>query len=117
MAENLILLAALGFRHFFTNVFHAMDFFVVAFTLALTITFAMMGEQGLANLVGLLLLVRLWRFVSLGYGLMSAASKKNKKDVESLGKRIQELEALLKDHGVQRPYDQGTGRTDTHILT
>ena len=116
MAENLILLAVLGVRQFFTNIFHAIDFFVVAFSLALTITFAMMGEQGLANIVGLLLLVRLWRFVSLGYGLMSAASKQSKKDVESLGKRIQELEALLKDHGVQSPAETGT-TDDAHVLT
>ena len=115
MAENLILLAVLGFRQFFKNVFHAIDFFVVAFSLALTITFALAGEQGLANIVGLLLLVRLWRFVSLGYGLMSAASKKNKQNVESLSKRIQELEAQLKDHGVQSSYEKGTA--DTHVLT
>ena len=74
-----------------------------------------MGEQGLANIVGLLLLVRLWRFVSLGYGLMSAASKKNKKVAESLSERIQELEALLKDHGVQSPYGKVT--TNAHVLT
>ena len=49
------------------------------------------------------------------YGLMSAASKKNKKDAESLSERIQELEALLKDHGVQSPYGKGT--TDAHVLT
>ena len=133
IAENLAQLAVLGFHEFFSNVFHAVDLLIVATSFGLAVLFLSIGEDDLvgagvdfelpsnsltlecriprlpqANLAGLLLLARLWRFISIGHNLITTAARKEGEVVESLKSRVEELELLLTSKGIAIP--------DSHAL-
>jgi hypothetical protein len=66
LIENLVEMAALGISTFFKQIFLAMDFIVVLVSLILELTFHLLHAQ-LAQLVGILVMFRIWRFVRIGH--------------------------------------------------
>ena len=66
LIENLVEMAALGISTFFKQIFLAMDFIVVLVSLILELTFHLKHAE-LAQLVGILVMFRIWRFVRIGH--------------------------------------------------
>lgn len=116
LVENMMLLVILGFWEFFGNIFHAVDFIVVATSLGLEIAFLVLREDKLATVSGMLVIARLWRFVRLGHGLTTMAVKSEEKTTQNLEERIAELEDLLKKNGVKIPVP-GEKMEDSHDAT
>lgn len=103
MVENIALVIILGIDKFIRNYLYVIDFVVVAASLALEIALMMMREDRLATMAGVLVIVRLWRFVRLGHGLVSTTVEIEDEKVEKLEDRIAELEDLLGKNGIQVP--------------
>ena len=70
LVENLVEMAALGVHTYFKQIFLAVDFAVVLISLVLELCFHLMNSQ-FAELVGLLVLFRIWRFVRIGHVSLS----------------------------------------------
>mmetsp|Transcript_18656 Transcript_18656/g.40195 ORF Transcript_18656/g.40195 Transcript_18656/m.40195 type:complete len:364 (+) Transcript_18656:237-1328(+) len=74
MLELLVTLWALGARVFWRQLFYALDLFIVTTSLALELTFHVIGDDDLAALVGLVIIGRVWRFVRIGHGIVEVVN-------------------------------------------
>ena len=101
--ELLILMAAMGLRVFFSNVFYCFDLFVVAISLVLEIVVMTWQEGQVEIFVGLLIFGRVWRFVRIGHGIFEATHELTAQDLERAQERVRTLEALCRDHGLALP--------------
>jgi hypothetical protein len=93
--ELLVLLAILGPRSFFTHPLYVLDFFIVAVSLALEVTFQVIHEDDIGALLGLLVIGRIWRFVRIGHGLFASTFEVSMHKVEELETQVAELKALV----------------------
>ena len=103
MVELLVLIAALGPRSFFSNLFYSIDFGVVLVSLILESFFFHHGAEALQALVGLVVFARCWRFVRIGHGLMEVTHQHAALRHEGMIKYKVQLVALLEEHGIPIP--------------
>eukprot|EP00536_Pseudo-nitzschia_multiseries_P011195 jgi/Psemu1/259648/estExt_Genewise1Plus.C_3680004 len=96
--ENLLEMSALGVCKFFQQVFLALDFVVVTVSLVMELLLHLLHSQ-LAEMAGLLIFFRLWRFVRIGHGIVEATHAK----YQCLVDYTMECEAKLEKLGVAPP--------------
>lgn len=104
MTENCLLLVALGFRTYFSHALYALDFFVVSISLLFEVSTWFIDDNILADLVQIIIVTRLWRFISLCYDLWSMQHEHDEEAIERFKERIAQLESLLeKNHVIVPP--------------
>jgi hypothetical protein len=103
LAELLVLMIAIGLRHFFHKFFYVLDLFIVSFSLTLEIVFILTENSEAADLAGLLIMGRLWRFVRIGHGIFSSSTEAARQQLEILVEYSSKCEQLLLDNGVDLP--------------
>lgn len=92
--ELLSLVAAIGVA-FFRNPLYVLDLFVVTTSLSLELVFHYLGHATLSELVGLLVLGRVWRFLRIAHGLMVSMHEIGHHHMEELEIHIDEMEHEL----------------------
>jgi hypothetical protein len=101
--ELLMMVYLLGPRKYFSQVLYALDLFVVTVSLVLEITFRVVDEDVLNDLVGILIIFRLWRFVRIGHGLVASTFELQEEKVHELKKYVHEVEEMVEKHGGELP--------------
>jgi len=92
LIEILTLVVTLGVKLFFSRFLYVLDFFVISSSLALEIAFATMDDNAAADVAGLLVVFRLWRFVRIGHGLVSSTHEMANHKMNKLKKYTSALE-------------------------
>jgi len=90
--QNCLLLIILGVRKFFSNPMYCLDFTVVGVSLGIGFWYK---SGSSVDAVHLIIIGRLWRFVSLAYDLLSMAYEQDQETIKSLKEKISELEYKL----------------------
>jgi hypothetical protein len=103
LVELSVLMIAIGVRHFFHKFYYVLDLFVISFSLILEILFVLTNNNQAADLAGLLIIARLWRFVRIGHGIFSSTAEVAKQQLEILVEYTSKCEQLLRDNGVDLP--------------
>ena len=62
-----------------------------------------MNEEILNDLVGILILFRVWRFVRIGHGLVASTFELQEERMHELKHYVQEVEEMLKSYGGKIP--------------
>ena len=104
--ELSILVIGIGFRHFFNNFFYVLDLFVITVSLGLEILFVVMKNSRASDLVGLLILFRLWRLVRIGHGIFASTIEIAHQEYEILEDYCKACEALLRKSNLEFPTDR-----------
>jgi hypothetical protein len=102
--EMMLMIFCLGcvfFKHFF----YVLDLFVVSVSLVLEITLYTLNDDILATLTGLLVILRLWRFVRVGHGIVEATVELSQKRFDKVVRFNEQLEGLIKEHDIDIPQD------------
>jgi hypothetical protein len=101
--EAFVEMATLG-KLYWKQVFLVLDFAVVSISLALELFFHFAASGlDLEEIVALLILIRLWRFVRIGHGVVEVASEITSTAYEPLFHYIAKLEKDLAVHGHALP--------------
>jgi hypothetical protein len=98
-----IAMAALGPGVFFRQLFYLLDYFIVATSIALELTFYSLSDDAVQSLVGLLVIGRIWRFVRIGHGLIEVTAELAHRKFEVLLNYAEELENILRQHELDVP--------------
>lgn len=96
-----ICMVALKPRVFFRQFFFLIDYIVISFGLTLEVAFHLMGSATSQSLVGLLVTVRLWRFLRIGHGLVEVTHEVEEKQFGLLLAYTEELESLLEKNHIR----------------
>ena len=103
VVEQNLAMAALTPCIYFRQLFYLLDYFIVAVSLALEVTFRALDDDTVQSLVGLIVLARIWRFVRIGHGLVEVTSELSHKKYEALLGYTEQLERLLDANGIEPP--------------
>lgn len=103
LIELITLMICLRPRLFFRKSFYVLDLFVVATSLVLELSFHFNTDESFQNLVGIIILARLWRFVRIGHGLVEVTHEYASRKHEKLTKYAKKLENLLEENGIEVP--------------
>ena len=101
--ELLLKVYLLGFKTFFSHLFYALDLLIVTVSLILEIVFKAVHEDILNDIVGILILFRLWRFVRIGHGLVASTYELQEEKIHELRHYVDEVEEIVKSFGAQLP--------------
>ena len=101
--ELTILMIGIGVRHFFNNFFYVLDLFVITVSLGLEIFFVVLKNSRASDLVGLLILFRLWRLVRIGHGIFASTIEIAHQEYEILEDYCKACEALLQKNKLEFP--------------
>ena len=88
---------------FFRQFFFLLDYVIIAMSLALEITFHVLDEYVYSTMAGLLVLVRVWRFVRIGHGIVELTAEAAHKEYEGLLTYTEELEDRLRANNIDLP--------------
>lgn len=102
MAENLLEMICMGAGPYFRHFFLALDFVVVLVSLALELWFHFHNEK-LQEIVAMLVLMRVWRFVRIGHGLVEVTSELTHEWYEDAIRYANECERRLVEHDLPLP--------------
>merc|ERR1712151_1037345 len=98
-----------GIRQFFGNIFYVIDFIIVMMAVAEVVIFSL-DDHVKESLSGFMMLFRLWRFVRIGHGIVSAdeaidtyLGRSHELETEN-----QELKMLLVKNNVEVPEELDT---------
>jgi hypothetical protein len=100
-AEMIALRPAIFFRQFF----FLLDYVIISVSLTLEIIFHSLSDDSIQSFVGLLVFVRIWRFVRIGHGIVEITHEVAHKDHEKLVTYTEQLEELLQQHKIALPED------------
>ena len=100
---ELVTMAIILQKAFFRQIFYVLDFFIVATSLALELTFHFVHEDILVSIAGLLVFFRVWRFVRIGHGLVEVTAEYAHKDKEALIDYAEALELMLQKNQIDLP--------------
>ena len=100
---ELVTMAIILQKAFFRQIFYVLDFFIVATSLALELTFHFVHDDILVSIAGLLVFFRVWRFVRIGHGLVEVTAEYAHKDKEALIDYAEALELLLQKNKIELP--------------
>ena len=101
--ELLLMMYLLGPNTYFSNMLYALDLFVVTVSLILEIIFRVVHEDILNDLVGILILFRVWRFVRIGHGLVASTFELQEERIHELKHYVQEVEEMVETFGGELP--------------
>lgn len=76
---------------------------IVTISLALEAVFYSLRDDVYMSLVGLLVLVRIWRFVRIGHGIVEVTNELVMKKYHKVVHHQEILEALLRENGIDVP--------------
>ena len=105
MIELNVEMIALRPAVFFRQFFFLLDYFIISVSLALEILFHSLSDDSIQSLVGLLVFVRIWRFVRIGHGIVEITNEVAHKDHEKLVSYTEQLEELLQRNNIALPED------------
>eukprot|EP00187_Rhodella_violacea_P007968 CAMPEP_0174892840 /NCGR_PEP_ID=MMETSP0167-20121228/7740_1 /TAXON_ID=38298 /ORGANISM="Rhodella maculata, Strain CCMP736" /LENGTH=291 /DNA_ID=CAMNT_0016131453 /DNA_START=100 /DNA_END=975 /DNA_ORIENTATION=+ len=105
MVELNVEMIALGPCVFFRQFFFLLDYVIITVSLALEIVLHSLSDDSVQALVGLLVFVRIWRFVRIGHGIAEITNEVVHKDHEKVISYTEKLEELVKSHGIPLPED------------
>eukprot|EP00529_Nitzschia_sp_RCC80_P019821 CAMPEP_0113452038 /NCGR_PEP_ID=MMETSP0014_2-20120614/6644_1 /TAXON_ID=2857 /ORGANISM="Nitzschia sp." /LENGTH=421 /DNA_ID=CAMNT_0000343405 /DNA_START=53 /DNA_END=1318 /DNA_ORIENTATION=+ /assembly_acc=CAM_ASM_000159 len=103
MIENTCEMIALTPCIYFKQFFLALDFFIITISLVLELVFHLAHKAGLEELAGLLVFIRLWRFVRIGHGLIEVTAELQHENYEDLCEYARECEKQLLANNVPLP--------------
>ena len=95
--ELLSLIYLLGPRQFLATFMYVLDLFIVTASLALELAFHFSREE-LAEMAGILILFRLWRFVRIGHGLVASTYEVQEHRAHEAHGKMEELERKLAEY-------------------
>jgi hypothetical protein len=88
---------------FFRQFFFALDYVIITVSLVLEITFHVLGDDLYQSLSGLLVIIRIWRFVRIGHGIVELTNEAAHSEYNQLLVYTKELRALLTENSMQLP--------------
>ena len=109
LVELCLLIICLKPRVFFRKPFYVLDFVVVTMSLGLELGFYFSSNEAVAELAGLLIFARLWRFVRIGHGIIEVTNEYHGHKHGKVMKYNQQLEELLVKNGIEIPQDVQRG--------
>lgn len=95
---------------FFRQFFFLLDYFIISVSLALEITFHVFKSYIYSTLAGLLVLIRLWRFVRVAHGIAEVTNEMAHKEYDGLVEYTGQLEELLKTNNIEIPVHHDSGK-------
>lgn len=101
--ELFLLMAAMGVRAFFSNIYYCFDLFVVVTSLVLEIVVMTLQDGQVEIFIGLLVFGRIWRFIRIGHGIFEATHELTAQKLEKEQHRVMQLDAFIRDHGLIPP--------------
>ena len=101
--ELLLMVYLLGPKKFFSQVWYVLDLFIVTISLVLELVFAFVHDDIIQDLVGILVLFRVWRFVRIGHGLIVSTFEIQEERIEELKHYVQEMEEIVTQCGRELP--------------
>lgn len=117
LLENLVQIVVLTPQVYFRQVFYVLDFFIITVSISLEVTFQVHDDEALQNLVGLLVLGRVWRFVRISHGLIEVTSEISSQKYHDLLEHAEELEALLRKEGIPVPVNEKVQRSREEFMS
>ena len=109
LIELCLLIICLKPRVFFGKPFYVLDFVVVTMSLGLELGFYFSSNEAVAELAGLLIFARLWRFVRIGHGIIEVTNEYHGHKHGKIIKYNQQLEELLAKNGIEVPEEVQRG--------
>jgi hypothetical protein len=103
MVELTISMIALTPAIFFRQFFFALDFIIISVSLILEITFHVLGDDLYQSLSGLLVVIRIWRFIRIGHGIVELTNEAAHKEDHHLMEYTKELRAIILQHNLPLP--------------
>lgn len=103
MVELTISMIALTPGVFFRQFFFALDYVIITISLVLEITFHVLGDDLYQSLSGLLVIIRIWRFVRIGHGIVELTNEAAHSEYNHLLTYTKELRALLSEKSIPLP--------------
>ena len=88
---------------FFKQFWFALDYVIIGVSLTLDVLFHSLHYDSFQYYIGLLVGIRLWRFVRIGHGIVALTSEATRAHYEHLLCYAEELEVLLKANQVELP--------------
>mmetsp|Transcript_9414 Transcript_9414/g.16105 ORF Transcript_9414/g.16105 Transcript_9414/m.16105 type:complete len:308 (-) Transcript_9414:533-1456(-) len=104
--ELLLMVYLLGPKAYFSRPLYVLDLFVVTVSLVLEVVFAVVHEDILNDLVGILVLFRVWRFVRIGHGLVASTFELQEEKIHELKHYVQEVEEMVEKYGGELPKER-----------
>ena len=101
--ELLLMVYLLGPKEFFSQVWYVLDLFIVTVSLVLELVFKFVRDDIIQDLVGILVLFRVWRFVRIGHGLIVSTFEIQEEKIEELKHYVQEMEEIVTQCGSELP--------------
>ena len=101
--ELTVEMVALTPRVFFCQFWFLLDYVIISISLALEVAFRIKQEDIYQSFVGLLVVVRIWRFVRIGHGIVEVTHENVHNQGKELLLYVEELEELLKNNGINLP--------------
>jgi hypothetical protein len=103
LIELITLMICLKPRVFFQKSFYVLDLVVVVVSLVLELFFHVNTDESFQNLVGIIILARLWRFIRIGHGLVEVTHEYASRKHDKLVKYATKLETLLVENDIELP--------------
>eukprot|EP00923_Selenidium_pygospionis_P060029 GHVN01105692.1.p1 GENE.GHVN01105692.1~~GHVN01105692.1.p1 ORF type:complete len:235 (-),score=7.77 GHVN01105692.1:138-761(-) len=103
--ELFLLILCLG-RLFFRHCFYVLDLSIVTTSIVLEIVLRVIHYDVLAQLTGILIIARVWRFVRIGHGIAEATIEMSSQRFYQVVSYNERLEELLNLHGVEVPFSE-----------
>lgn len=109
-------MAVLGVKKFFSQLFLALDFFIVSISLIFELVFFAYKSQ-IQKVFAVLVVFRIWRFVRVGHALMEVTSELTGQEYEDVFEYVTECEKRMKAHKIGLPPKSDTvhGMLEDHI--
>lgn len=103
--EGIVEMLTLG-REYWKQTFLVLDFVVITISLLLELVFhyVISAKHDLEEIAALLVLIRLWRFVRIGHGVVEVASETTSMAYEPLFEYIQQCENELDKFKISKPH-------------
>lgn len=103
MIELTLSMIALTPQIFFRQFFFLLDFVIVSISLSLEIFFHFKKDDLYQTLVGILVLIRIWRFIRIGHGIVELTNEVAHKEYEHLLEYTEDLRDLLVQNNIPLP--------------
>jgi uncharacterized membrane protein len=96
-------MVALSPSIFFRQFWFTLDYFIISISLILEGTFHSIDYDSLQSYIGLLVGIRVWRFVRIGHGIVELTSEATHTHYTHLLEYAEELEEILKANKLELP--------------
>jgi len=104
MIELTVSMVVLTPRVFLRQFFFLVDFVVTTVSLVLELVFYFVKEDvSVTSLVGLLVIIRIWRFIRIGHGLIEATHKLSQQETRNMTIYTKMLEDLCRKNSLELP--------------